>query len=242
MHRKILELDIGNSRTKWRIHGERTQSVKNTEFSACLFSDVDDIQRVRVSCVASSNFRAKVLQCVEERFGCEVEFAVSTESCAGLINGYAVSSALGVDRWLACLAAWKLCDHFPVLVIDAGSAMTIDVVDEHSVYLGGYIFPGLDIMQKSLVSGTGNIKCDVDASFCIDFQQIPRTTIDAVRRGASFAAVATVEKSVAIFLQRWPEGVVYFTGGDGEGVAREVGMQERYYPDLVLDGLALVLP
>lgn len=238
----ILDLDVGNSYTKWRLSKVMSGRIKN--------GDIEQIQsliparpeRVRVACVAEELYRSKLAKIIHEYFMCEPEFARSSHVCAGVYNGYRHPERLGIDRWLAGLAVWNQAAVESCLIIDAGSALTIDTIDNEGVFRGGYIIPGLVMMQRSLTSNTGKVVCGIDSGIQEGFRGIPTDTEQAVQWGASFAVSTVVEKSIEIFLQRWPHGKVAITGGDGVSVAAVLNRMSDYQPDLVLDGLALALP
>lgn len=242
MQNSILELDIGNTRTKWRIFGGASQCIFNNDMESLKEFDQLHPSRVRISCVANDEVKNNIVHILEKKFSCSLSFAAAQSSCAGLKNKYQNPEVLGVDRWLACLAAWHHAEKNAVLVIDAGSALTIDVVNDRSELEGGYILPGLLMMQQSLVGNTGKINCSVDQKFRKDFAVVPTCTSDAVQKGASLAAVATIEKMASFFLRQWPSGRIYLTGGGGADIAGILECGGIYKPDLVLDGLAMALP
>jgi len=197
---------------------------------------------MRIACVAANACKVELIDILRLKFNCEPEFARPTIVCAGMRNGYKHPEMLGVDRWLAGLAAWAQSNGNPCLVIDAGSALTIDTINEQGVFLGGYIIPGLVMMQQSLINNAAEIICDIEYSIPEEFLGIPADTAEAVQWGASFAVSAIAEKAVEVFLQRWPHGTVQITGGNGADIAEKLNMIDKYKPDLVLDGLALALP
>jgi type III pantothenate kinase len=116
------------------------------------------------------------------------------------------------------------------LVIDAGSAVTIDIVDDHGYHLGGYILPGTSLMAKSLRRGTKNVKVDiVDTPSLV----LATTTEDAVIKGSLLSLVSTI-KTVAI---SHPFKLV-ITGGSALAILKHLEMDIDFVPDLVLDGLS----
>jgi type III pantothenate kinase len=237
-----LELDIGNSRVKWRTLSGECGITQNNELSIFCEKDFGALKRIKIASVANDKIKLQISSALEKKYQIKPELAVSQLGCAGFVNKYENPNSLGVDRWLACLAAWMESGKKAVLVVDAGSAITIDTVNERSEFVGGYIIPGLEMMQAALVGDTGQIVCDIATRFRSDCDLLPLSTQEAVQRGACFAALAAVERAVRLFLQQWPSGRVFFTGGAGLELARAVAMEETYRPDLVLDGLAIALP
>lgn len=242
MPEKILDVDMGNSRIKWRHPSGWCGVIKNEEFVAFCETEFGSLDRIRVACVAEDKFKVRVLRFLEEKYLCKPELALSESGCAGLVNKYKNPSVLGVDRWLACLAAWRESEKKAVLIIDAGSAITIDTVNDQSEFIGGYIIPGLEMMQKVLMGNTGQIACGISTQFCDNYDRLPTSTNEAVQQGACLAVLAAVEHAIKQFLQQWPDGRVYFSGGNGAEIAQAAGITDCYRQNLVLDGLAMALP
>jgi type III pantothenate kinase len=238
----ILDIDIGNSYAKWRLGSAQSARIKNDQLSELSKIIGQRVDRVRMACVLDEAHKSSIKSTLQLDFGCDVEVARPLLLSHGMKNGYKNIEALGVDRWLASLAAFKYSSGAPCLVVDIGSALTIDTVDDHGVYVGGYIIPGLMLMQSSLLNGTGRIACETDYGLRHDFLEVPSDTANAVQRGACFALVACVEKAIDNFLSKWGHGTVHLTGGDGSGVATYLGREVDYRGDLVLDGLNLAIP
>ncbi len=133
----ILECDIGNTRTKWRLLDGRL-SVDSGSLNTvdCGFHGLPVnpvIERVRVACVAGSALELKLQAWVSENLGLSCEFARTGAQTAGLTNCYEQPDKMGVDRWLAAVAAYNEY-RSAVLVIDLGSALTAEVVDGNGTY------------------------------------------------------------------------------------------------------------
>lgn len=242
VYEMILDLDIGNSYTKWRVAGAASKRIDNKDILQLKDQIKNPVERIRIACVLSSSSKAQLEGLLFSMFNCEPEWACSAEFCAGLHNAYSFPDKLGVDRWLAAVAAYDLFKKGPCLVVDAGSALTIDTINNQGVFLGGYIIPGLVCMQQSLNATTGQIDSKATYKFDKNFRSIPTNTDEAVHKGACFAIVAAATIAIGDFLQQWPHGKVCITGGDGLAIAHLLSREDDCYPDLVLDGLVLALP
>ncbi len=242
----ILDIDVGNTRSKWlmlRDAAAVTGVFDNTDMTEALRAlRSERIARIRVACVAKDALKRDLIAICLAQWSVEPEFAASSIACAGIRNGYGEPHQLGVDRWLAALAAWHEMPGCACLIVDAGSALTLDTIDEHGVFLGGYIIPGFGMMQRALLSRTGQITCATTERFANAFTRLPASTEHAVQNGAALAVCASTQKAIENFLQRWPRGRVRITGGDGLEIAKYLAMIESYEPDLVLRGLSLALP
>ena len=117
----ILELDVGNSRIKWRLL-DASMAVASQGHVA----DIEELQQsadlqqpisaARMCSVRSAQDKALIASWVNKRYGIDLLQAVVTQSCAGVTNQYADVSSLGIDRWLAMLAAYKKADGACVIV------------------------------------------------------------------------------------------------------------------------------
>ncbi len=85
-----------------------------------------------------------------------VERITTRRVAAGVVNGYADPSLLGVDRWLAVIGAYQRVQGACV-VADIGTAATVDVVAADGRHRGGYIVPGPQLMVASLLRGTSDL-------------------------------------------------------------------------------------
>ncbi len=229
-----LDLDIGNSRTKWRCGSSRgvlcSPEIPQLDVA---------IDRVRIASVAIE--QSKVREAVASTYGVVPKFAESTEHLAGVTNGYDDPATLGVDRWLALVAAWNRVRQATV-VVDAGTALTLDVVADRGVHLGGYIVPGLSIMKSSLSNNTLQVQPRQQSR--IESNTSPGSnTEQAVEHGLLSMIGAWIvhctDKAEEV-CESAP--VVFLSGGDRETLARVVSMECQLTDDLVLEGLELALP
>ena len=228
----ILDVDIGNTRTKWRL-GDACGASAGIDAPALPAAP----ERIRIACVAGD--RAQIAERFLTAYGVSAEFADSTSELAGVICGYEEPARLGVDRWLACVAAWNAVEG-SVVVVDLGTAATLDFVTEDGRHLGGYIVPGLGLMATALARDTAGVRVAGDLAPELG---PGRSTAQAVRRGATAMLVDFIEASVARFAKECRDTpLVALTGGDAGLLADRFTFQPRLEPDLVLDGLALALP
>ena len=228
----VLDVDIGNTRTKWRMGDVRGASAGID--TPALPTKPD---RVRIACVGGD--RTEVAKRFLAAYRVVPEFAETAPELAGVRCGYDEPTQLGVDRWLACVAAWNVVGG-AVAVVDLGTAVTLDFVTGDGRHLGGYIVPGLGLMATVLARETVGVRVAADLAPRLD---PGRDTAQAVRRGSTVMLVDFIEASVARFA-RDCAGVptVVLTGGDAELIVDRLAGEPRVAPDLVLDGLGLALP
>jgi type III pantothenate kinase len=129
---------------------------------------------------------------------------------------------LGIDRALSTFGAGEIYGY-PVLVIDGGTALTITGVDDNRRLVGGAILPGLRLQMCSLYTGTAALP-----EIVLPSQLPPRwsnNTPDSIASGI----LHTVSAGIRAFIQDWqqlfPDSPVIFTGGDGELLAKFLGLE-----------------
>ena len=141
---------------------------------------------------------------------------------------------MGVDRWLAMLGArdrnsGRLC------VVDAGSALTIDLVSAAGEHEGGYIIPGPELMERALLLDTDRVRFSEDA----DYTLAPGTsTAEAVRHGIALAQAGAV--SIALEQVTGDAPALLFCGGGGEDLMRLLNRGGHWTPELVFEGLEVM--
>ncbi|MBB3170170.1 type III pantothenate kinase [Simiduia aestuariiviva] len=234
----IVDIDCGNSRIKWRIAGVGTcGDCSWADFEragvAALRLPVGPPERIRVASVAGATQRLALA--LTEAFGIEVERAQVLAGWDGLECGYHSPDRLGVDRWLAALAARRRWPNRPLVVVDAGTALTVDVLRADR-FEGGFIGPGMHMMRASLFSGTAAVKVPelLDAT-----PDAPARDTGAAVSGATYLmSIGLVGEVVARYA---PDAEVVVTGGDGRRLAAALS-GAHWVPHLVMDGLAVALP
>ena len=141
----VLDLDWGNSRIKWRC-GAAAGSVATSDWQELPELRVD---RVRLSRVGGTDSDDEIHGALTRRYGVAVERAVTTSALAGVVCGYDEPASMGVDRWLALIAAWREFGR-ALVVADFGTAITVDFVDADGQHEGGYIVPGIGLARSAL--------------------------------------------------------------------------------------------
>lgn len=238
-----LELDAGNTFIKWRLLDEQCQILDRGRWLTGEFN-VDQLadcvlapQQVWLSSVAGEGLNRQLAAAVTHRWGVVLKQAFTSGAKVGVRNSYTDPSRMGVDRWLAMLAAWQ---HVGAAcwVVDCGSAITVDLLAGNGSHVGGYILPGLRLMQQSLLGNTAEVRVDRDVE---QGSVRPGTdTSSGVAHGANLLLLSLVHQlQVGIPGCENPERLLV-TGGDGERLAAMMPTAELY-PDLVMDGLQWAL-
>ena len=233
----ILDIDVGNSRIKWRAGATRGFYPRGDDAN---FPARVAPERIRVSSVSTPAFDATLAKSLRETYGVAPEFAQTTALVGHVRCGYGQPSAMGVDRWLAVLGAVKRSVP-PLVVVDCGTALTIDMVDAAKQHTGGYIVPGLQLMRGALFKETADVRGRTEMDLT-DLDPGSNTQC-AVDHGIVLATKAFIESAVARFAGscEYAPGV-YLCGGDASTLAPHLTLNVELELDLVLDGLAVALP
>lgn len=148
---------------------------------------------------------------------------------------------VGMDRLIAAVAANQRREpHRPAIIVDAGTAITVDLVDADGVFQGGVILPGFRLSARALADGT-DLLPNVDATFRNEAPQvIGKSTTAAIRSGLFWGGVGAIRELVArtsAELQTAPQ--IFVTGGDAERVTGYLAEDAQFVSDLVLRGVVL---
>ena len=235
-----LQLDRGNSATKWRlvtqgrIAARGTYCPGNEESRARLLGCTPALQKVWVASVAGAEAERELADMLVAQWGVQPWFARSTARCGAVSNSYREPARMGVDRWLAMLAAWRRIEG-GVCVVDAGSALTLDLLGDDGRHLGGYIIPGPVLMERALLLDTDRVRFAEDADYALTPGS---STAEAVRHGIALAQAGAVR----LLMDRTAIDTdsMLFCGGGGEALMQLLACGGEYLPDLVFEGLDIL--
>lgn len=245
----ILELDCGNTLIKWRLlsNGLAKAGVGGVvESDQALVSVIREqkvsLRACRLVSVRSDEETAQLVSLLEAAFAIECRAAEPAVMLAGVRNGYEQYQRLGLDRWLAVVGAYQL-SRKASLVIDLGTAVTVDFVTADGAHLGGFICPGLPLMRTQLQTHTRRTRYDRDeAARALEGLLPGRATAEAVERGCLLMLRGFVSSQVQMAAEvLGAEFDVFLTGGDALLVVDFIP-GARVVPDLVFIGLAITCP
>ncbi len=246
-----LLLDIGNTRLKWgvlekgaiRRTGHIAQEKIRQDGLTALTSRLPRrVDKVMASNVAGTSFATRLSGVVGMHCDCDVQFAHSTRNACGVTNGYKQPRRLGVDRWVAMIGAWAEFEG-ACLVIDAGTAVTIDALDDTGQHLGGQIIPGVSVMAQALAERTSDIPDTSrrSARKVNDITMFAQNTGGAVAFGALNAVVGAIEHAKDVMLVEGYAPAIVLTGGGASRILSSLAGAPKHRPHLVLQGLARML-
>jgi len=239
----ILVIDVGNSRMKWGLtgpHGWGALGVTpNSDIGTLALRDWHSLPRpVRAVGVNVAGEAARVrVEGQLTRWRLVPEWLTASKSACGVTNNYARPSQLGADRWASLIAAWQrssVTELFPpaCVVVNAGTAVTIDVLDAEGMFRGGLILPGMRLMLQALAENTAALKAVPG-----DFRAFPDNTADALHSGAMQAICGAVEQMRRQIDTNPAQVRVYLAGGAANEIAPHLSPPVEVVDNLVLEGV-----
>jgi len=235
----IALVDIGNSRTKYCIVCQEkrsgvqiiTNKLLSKVYLAKCFSKVD---KLIVASVNHNELTEKIeLWCQQQNI--PYQQVVSEKSKSGVVSGYRKPIQLGVDRWLTLIAANILHPNKNILVVDAGTATTIDLLASDGEHQGGWILAGIDTLFSCVLDNTSQVQADVAELASLAFGANSSENVNNATWAATVGAI-----NLAV-LQSEQQGVVIdeilLTGGNGGALASLISHQCTVVEDLVFIGL-----
>jgi type III pantothenate kinase len=240
-----LLLDIGNSRVKWALadtdqwlaEGAEPLVEQQAEWPLLEALEVVPLRVLAVN-VAGAAVTDALQEQLRSRWQLPAELAATAAETGGLRNGYRDPQQLGADRWLAMLAARRAVTG-AVCVVDAGTALTVDLIEADGRHLGGFILPGSELMRASLERSTGDIRQRAAiAAAAADLHGPGRDTVSAIEAATLQASLGLIDR--ARNMTSTPASVV-LSGGAAPALLAGLPADTRHRPRLVLEDLLLAL-
>ena len=213
-------IDIGNSRTKYvqLIEGQLSASTQldNKDFNTGYFAgNFKQADKIVVANVAQSTLTADLaIWCQEQR----IDFTQvhSEQQKNSLISAYQQATQLGIDRWLALLGAIHLYPEKNVLIIDAGTATTVDLLSSTGQHQGGWILAGIKALFNSILSHSTLVHAQSKATPSLTFG---RNTTDNVNNACWAATLGMINQAITQAQQLGCIDHIILTGGNGKALA-----------------------
>lgn len=237
----MLLFDAGNSRCKWAWeqggHWRKRGVLQNEDTAAWLalrqqFAAESAPAKIIVSNVAGGKIEQKLLELCSV-WQCAPQFVMAQAALCGVLNGYEEPAALGSDRWAALIAARDSVQG-AALVVNCGTATTVDALSENGEFMGGLILPGMELMQRSLSVNTAQLPLRHG-----EIRDFPRNTADAIASGVVHATAGAIQHQYNMLAAR---GTVrcLVSGGAAARLLPHLACKAQYEEDMVLTGLRLI--
>ena len=240
-----LLLDIGNSSVNWamednlRFENEGAFSYQKDHIEHSLQENLSSLQtptEILLANVAGQDVYTQLDNWVHQYWQRQIWQPRVSAQLNGLKNSYIDTQQLGLDRWLAMLAAWDKYQS-ALCIVDCGSALTIDSIDDGGNHMGGYIVPGIELMQQALIMNTARIKVSINKIASLEYAN---NTQAAINNGAFLATVSMIDRVVNNMqnvLHTPPTCII--SGGMAELINPLLKEPFKYEPNLVLNGLLI---
>ncbi len=211
-------IDIGNSRTKIvvfdgdAVAAEQSVQGHTLAHAPLLFAEHNVTDAIISSVVDLSESLTEELSRLQAQCALAhpiLHFNASTP--IPLHNAYRTPASLGADRLAAAVGAWMQCQGKPLLIIDAGSCITFDMVSQEGTYLGGNISPGLQARLRAIDDYFPRLPLVAAHG---DLPELGYDTETAIRAGVVMGMRHEIEGYIRHFASRLPDLHVYITGGD----------------------------
>ncbi|MDE2598774.1 MAG: type III pantothenate kinase [Rhodocyclaceae bacterium] len=231
----ILCLDCGNTRIKWGLlapsgewHARGAMPLAQVDNLRAALIDQPDFDRV-VGCNVAG---AENAERIAAQLQVEPEWIVPQREQCGVRNGYKKAAQLGADRWASLIAARTLQEG-PCLVVNAGTATTVDLLEGDGRFRGGVILPGLNLMRAALAHNTADLPLANAAH-----HTTPTDTDSAIVSGTLEATAGAIERMYARLDDA--TAVCLLSGGAAAEIVPLLQIPVQTVDDLVLRGLACI--
>lgn len=233
-------IDAGNTQIKWAIYNGKSQLLKKAA------SDWDDFRRdlpdaafpELLSAVISSvrKVPVEVVSELHNRFPFVCELAYDIPLPVKI--SYKTPETLGKDRIAAAVGGAALFPGKTVLIIDLGTAITYDLITAEPAFAGGNISPGMFMRFKALGHFTDDLPT-VSPSDKVAL--IGQSTVEALQSGVQQGITYEIDACINALINKYDGLRVILTGGDAPFFVKNLKNTIFVVPDLVLDGLNLIL-
>ncbi len=235
-----LLIDLGNSRVKWAC---QCDGALEGPFS--FRRDADDAfdtawrelapAEVILCSVADAAATARLQSWLAARWRLRAHEVVAQAHVGAVRNAYPDPMALGADRWANLLGARALFGASEIVIVDAGTAVTVDGLHADGRHTGGAIFAGLAAMRTGLAQAAPALAAATQQG---DPAALPAlNTVAAVGGGTWTAFLGAVERVACSVAQDFDQPVYVLTGGDGAALAAALAAGWRHDPLLTMRGL-----
>lgn len=235
-----LVIDIGNSKTKLALFRDG-RIITSEQVEVLTVSLLDRMQSeytgiTHAILCSVRELDPSIMEYLTGAFPFFLELNKSTP--LPIINAYRTPATLGMDRLAAVVGASNIFPGKDVLVIDAGTALTFDLVTSDNRYIGGNISPGLNMRFNALHHYTGSLPLVVEKD---DFPVLGETTEAAIVAGVEQGMVLEIDGFIDKIKAIYTDPEVILTGGDSKFFDKKLKNSIFVNQNLVLIGLNEIL-
>jgi type III pantothenate kinase len=238
-----LVIDIGNTRTKIAVFSGRTMFFVKA-FERIGIADIKNIinqfPTIKKVIFSSVSFIDKDKEEIKEFLGQRFRFIeMNNDLILPITNHYLTPITLGSDRIAGVIGANSLFPENNCLVIDAGSCITLDLIDKFGNYYGGSISAGINMKYKALNTFTDSLPL-IEGKFKEE-NIVGNDTQSSIRSGIINGTVMELEGFIAYYMNKYTDLKILFTGGDAHYLHSYFKENTILEEHLVLSGLNIIL-
>ena len=240
-----LLIDIGNTTTSiglWNNNKlSKVSNIQNNKFLNEVKKYIKtNITNVIFTSVISAKDNKLINTRLKKLFKCEVKQLKSTSSFLGVTNGYKQPSKLGDDRWVSIVASY-ITYKSPLIIVDCGTAVSIDIINNEGIHSGGYILAGIDGYKRCFENAYHLKNTKLKETIKLNKNSLPNTTDDGITQGYLKMIVSLIE-SIHDELNKNKQlsPRLLISGGYGKIISDNLSIKNNYEPNLVLRCLGVI--
>ena len=240
-----LLIDIGNTTTSAGLWKNGKLSMVNNSNNNKLFLTLKkylkkEIDKILFTSVIGAKENKVIIDKLKKIYKCRAKQIKSSSALLDVFNGYVQPQKLGDDRWVTIVAS-SLLYRKPLMIVDCGTAISIDMVNSKGIHLGGYILGGFDGYSKSFKNAyhLKNIKIKEDPRS--QKKCFPKKTEDAITEGYLLMVISAIESTYNQIKKNqkvFPELLI--SGGYGKIISTKLSIKNKYEPNLVLKSIGFI--
>lgn len=243
-----LLIDFGNSRCKWvtsengSLQSGAAEVYDGTHTRVVIENllarfPIRQCRQIHIVSVLGTEFDREFIQQVADHAEVKITHYVSQREAFGIRLAYDDPTTYGADRYAALVAAYHSGEGAKI-VVDCGTAVTVDAINERGRHLGGLIVPGVELMCSMLAENTTGIS-HPDAITGVAY--LNASTHDSVVSGSTLCLRHGLHSIIAKIQQNIERHAsIYVTGGASAAIIEMDNDQIIERPDLVLEGLQIM--
>ena len=236
-----LVIDIGNTRTKVAIFNNENEiffHYIDSDVKKTLNSILFQYPEIKYSIVANTkDSPAEIIDFLSEKTYC---YDFNDELKIPIENNYSTPETLGKDRLAAAVGAFALFPNRNSLIIDAGTCITIDLVDEKNIYQGGAILLGIQKKAEALHTFTEKLPL-INLNLDEKTEETGKTTIESISSGVLNGTLFEVKGFIEYYKHLYKDLNIILSGGDVNYFDKCLNFRKFVQPNLVLIGLNKIL-
>ena len=247
-----LYVDWGNSRIKWCLMPAGNRNINDADLGVQTHHNTSAFNvALDAACCQYGNFdrawigatadkHMEITACLHsQQATATLHFAQVQRTWKGLRNGYCQPHQLGIDRWLAMIAGYVEFPRKALLIVDAGSALTLDAVNAQGEHLGGYIVAGAARLAGALHDIPTLAEYAEEERFSepqkhYSHSHFGQSTAECLDFGLQMMLCAFIERSLDALRT---SAKVLLCGGDAPWLQAGLSIPVHHHPHLVLQGL-----